>query len=97
MAARDQSIRSASRKRFSNSCRVPAAGEPGGWSGTVYYRLHGSPRVYYSAYDEAHLRALAMRLGGAAGGADHVWCIFDNTALGAATSNALTLPDLHPA
>jgi hypothetical protein len=64
MAARDQSIRSASRKRFSNSCRVPAAGEPGGWSGTVYYRLHGSPRVYYSAYDEAHLRALAMRLGG---------------------------------
>lgn len=74
--------------------RVPAAGEPGGWSGTVYYRLHGSPRVYYSAYDEAYLRGLAMRLAGSAGGADNVWCIFDNTALGAATRNALTLLDL---
>lgn len=73
--------------------RVPAAGEPGGWLGMVYYRLHGSPRVYYSAYDEAYLRALAVRLEGTAGGAD-VWCIFDNTALGAATSNALTLLDL---
>lgn len=77
--------------------RVPAAGEPGGWLGTVYYRLHGSPRVYYSAYDEAYLRALAIRLKRAAGGADNVWCIFDNTALGAATSNALTLLDLYPA
>ena len=77
--------------------RVPGGGEPGGWSGTVYYRLHGTPRVYYSAYDEAYLRALAMRLGGAAGGADNVWCIFDNTALGAATRNALTLLDLYPA
>lgn len=71
--------------------RVPAGEEPGGWSGTVYFRLHGSPRVYYSAYDDAYLRALAVRLGGGAGGADDVWCIFDNTALGAATSNALTL------
>ena len=31
---------------------VPAAGEPGGWDGLVYYRLHGSPKVYYSAYPE---------------------------------------------
>ena len=77
--------------------RVPAAGEPGGWLGTVYYRLHGSPRVYYSAYDEAYLRALAIRLREATGGADNVWCIFDNTALGAATSNAMTLLDLYPA
>jgi uncharacterized protein YecE (DUF72 family) len=25
------------------------AGEPGGWRGLSYYRLHGSPRIYYSA------------------------------------------------
>ena len=71
--------------------RVPAAGEPGGWPGTVYFRLHGSPRIYYSAYDEPYLDALAGRLRAAAGRADAVWCIFDNTALGAATPNALGL------
>lgn len=73
--------------------RVPAAGEAGGWPGTVYYRLHGSPRIYYSAYDEAYLRALAIRLEAARGTADAVWCIFDNTASGAATGNALALLD----
>src|SRR4029079_10463993 len=30
--------------------RVPAAAEPAGCADIVYYRLHGSPRVYYSAY-----------------------------------------------
>lgn len=68
--------------------RVPAAAEPGGWPGTVYYRLHGSPRTYYSAYDAPFLDALAPRLLAAAPGA---WCMFDNTALGAATTNALGL------
>jgi uncharacterized protein YecE (DUF72 family) len=68
--------------------RVPAAAEPGAWPGTVYYRLHGSPRTYYSAYDAAFLDALAPRLAAATPGA---WCIFDNTALGAATTNALGL------
>ena len=70
--------------------RVPAAAEPGGWPGTVYYRLHGSPRTYYSAYDAAFLDALAPRLLAAPAGA---WCVFDNTALGAATVNALELLD----
>lgn len=77
--------------------RVPAAGEPGGWPGTVYHRLHGSPRIYYSAYDETYLRALSMRLERAAGVAENVWCIFDNTASGAATGNALTLLGPPPA
>ena len=71
--------------------RVPAAAEPGGWAGLAYFRLHGSPRMYYSAYDDAYLDALARRLRAAAAGADAVWCIFDNTALGAATANALGL------
>ncbi len=71
---------------------VPAAAEPGGWDGLVYYRLHGSPKVYYSEYPEDYLEALAKALNHA-GRSARVWCIFDNTALGAATVNALDLLD----
>ena len=70
---------------------VPAAAVPGGWAGFVYYRLHGAPRTYYSAYDEAALRDVAKRLRAAPAPA---WCIFDNTALDAATANALDLMEL---
>jgi uncharacterized protein YecE (DUF72 family) len=41
---------------------VPAAAEPGGWNGLAYYRLHGSPEMYYSAYSAGYLDALARRL-----------------------------------
>jgi uncharacterized protein YecE (DUF72 family) len=71
--------------------RVPAAGEPGGWPGVVYYRLHGSPRMYYSSYSPEFLKHLSERLTKHARPETPVWCIFDNTALGAATSNALEL------
>ncbi len=71
---------------------VPAAAEPGGWDGLVYYRLHGSPRTYYSAYSDEALDAWATKLAGAAGAAE-AWCIFDNTAAGAATTNALGVLD----
>lgn len=64
--------------------------EPGGWDGLTYYRLHGSPRVYYSAYDDSSLEALSGKLIGASKSAD-VWCVFDNTAEGAATANALDM------
>ncbi|MGE5927343.1 MAG: DUF72 domain-containing protein [Gemmatimonadota bacterium] len=70
---------------------APGADEPGGWPGTVYFRLHGSPRMYYSAYDAAFLRSLVVRLEAARRApalAGPVWCIFDNTALDAATKNA---------
>jgi len=67
---------------------VPAAARPGGWPGLVYYRLHGSPAMYESAYDASYLRGLAAALQAAASVAP-TWCIFDNTALGAATANAL--------
>lgn len=70
--------------------RVPAAAKPGGWPGTVYYRLHGSPRTYYSPYEPDYLDALAGRLARAAPGAA-AWCVFDNTASGAAAPNALAL------
>jgi uncharacterized protein YecE (DUF72 family) len=70
---------------------VPEAAVPGGWDGFVYYRLHGAPRTYYSAYDDGALHAVAERLRAATAPA---WCIFDNTALDAATANALDLMDL---
>jgi uncharacterized protein YecE (DUF72 family) len=67
---------------------VPDAAEPGAWDGFAYYRLHGSPRVYYSSYDDATVEAIAERLRAAAAPA---WCIFDNTAMDAAAANALHL------
>lgn len=72
------------------SC-VPEAAAPGGWRGVSYYRLHGSPRMYYSAYSEEYLAALASRIQEDAAEGRTVWCIFDNTTLGAATFNALDL------
>jgi uncharacterized protein YecE (DUF72 family) len=69
--------------------RHPGAGEPGGWRGLSYYRLHGSPRVYYSAYGPDGIQHLRARL--ARDPAPDLWCIFDNTASGAATADALAL------
>jgi uncharacterized protein YecE (DUF72 family) len=70
---------------------VPDAAVPGGWDGFAYYRLHGSPRTYYSSYGGDVLRAVAGALDAESRPA---WCIFDNTAMGAATENALDLMDL---
>ena len=67
---------------------------PGGWPGLVYLRLHGTPRMYYSSYQPAVLHALAQRLRLALDEAEEAWCIFDNTASGAATGNALDLVKL---
>jgi uncharacterized protein YecE (DUF72 family) len=56
----------------------------------AYFRLHGSPRIYYSAYSAEFLKALAGRLEAEAGKGD-VYCIFDNTAEGAAIGDAMTV------
>ena len=64
-------------------------GVPGGDTRWVYYRWHGSPRIYWSAYDDARLTALATAIGKQK--AEDIWCIFDNTAAGAALDNALRL------
>jgi uncharacterized protein YecE (DUF72 family) len=68
----------------------PLASAPGGWEGLIYYRLHGSPRIYYSAYSSAFLEDLAQKLAFSVQTAP-TWCIFDNTAEFAATRNALEL------
>lgn len=74
--------------------RAAGAGEPGGWGGLVYYRLHGSPRIYYSDYDEAVLTGMRRRLQAHRAAGVPAWCIFDNTAAFAALGNALTVAGL---
>jgi uncharacterized protein YecE (DUF72 family) len=74
---------------------APAAGadRPGGWKGLVYYRLHGSPRKYWSKYEPAHIEQLAAAIAAVPSSID-VWCVFDNTASGAALENAWELQSL---
>ena len=72
----------------------PGAGLPGGWTGLVYYRLHGTPRMYWSRYTSEYLEALLETLLGHARTTSHVWCVFDNTAWGGAILNAVELEDL---
>jgi len=71
----------------------PDAGEPGGWTGIAYFRLHGSPRVYWSSYAADAIEAQARRVKTLDGGGVEVWTIYDNTASGAALANALELDD----
>ena len=71
----------------------PGAGLPGGWPGLVYYRLHGTPRMYWSRYTPDYIAALAATLGCHARTGARVWCVFDNTAWGGAILNALELTD----
>lgn len=54
-------------------------------------RLHGAPRIYYSAYDDAFLQTVAGRMREARAQGREAWCTFDNTAQGEAIPNALTL------
>jgi uncharacterized protein YecE (DUF72 family) len=71
--------------------RVPAAAQAAGWSQLIYCRLHGSPRTYYSAYPESYLRSLAAAV---AAHKRETWCVFDNTASGAAFGDARILQRL---
>jgi uncharacterized protein YecE (DUF72 family) len=67
---------------------VSRAAIPGGWPGLVYRRLHGSPRMYYSGHSVDYLDRTARLI---RENPTDGWCIFDNTALGAATHDALYL------
>ena len=69
--------------------RAPIAARPGGNPNLVYYRLHGSPRTYYSSYEPENLSRLSREIAEAQ--AEEVWCIFDNTASGAAAGNAIDI------
>ena len=70
--------------------KVPEAAEPGGWPGLTYRRFHGSPRIYYSPYGPERVAEHAASAKTVSG---EVWTIYDNTASGAATEDALCLLD----
>ena len=59
-----------------------------------YWRWHGAPRMYYSAYDDAALAALAAAVRAATPARTTPWIIFDNTAHGHAVADAARLQAL---
>lgn len=72
----------------------PAKGQPGAHVPTtaaIYTRLHGAPRIYYSSYAPDYLAQLVSDIATHRAAGREVWCVFDNTASGAATANALTV------
>ncbi|MFK2901914.1 DUF72 domain-containing protein [Dyella jejuensis] len=69
----------------------PGADHVAGADAVRYLRLHGTPRIYYDAYSPAFLQQTATHLCSAVAEGAEAWCIFDNTALGHATANALEL------
>ena len=69
---------------------VSGTDKPAGCTAVSYYRWHGSPRMYYSAYDDSTLQKLTELLRTYAQTKEAVWCIFDNTAQGAAFDNAVS-------
>lgn len=73
---------------------VDGADIPGGSGKWHYFRLHGAPRMYYSAYEEERLAGFAAELRACATQRRPTWCIFDNTAHSHAVENALRLQDL---
>src|SRR5690606_4110032 len=70
---------------------VPAGAVPGGHAGLRYWRWHGSPRMYWSAYDDDALAALASGVVATAPARGDAWVIFDNTAHGHALADAARL------
>jgi len=72
----------------------PIAGAPGGWTDLVYYRLHGSPKMYYSAYSREVITETSSILVDHVSAGASAWCIFDNTAAFAATGDALSVTEL---
>lgn len=71
--------------------RCPDASRVGGAVVSRYWRWHGSPRMYCSQYGDAALKRLATQLRLHAGAGRTAWCIFDNTALGHAATDAIRL------
>jgi uncharacterized protein YecE (DUF72 family) len=61
---------------------------------STYLRLHGAPHTYYSPYSTNYLEGLSAGLTQSQEKGE-TWCIFDNTAAGAAWHDAQTLQRLQ--
>lgn len=68
---------------------LPEASLPGGWNRHAYWRLHGSPHLYTSLYENGFLENLVAQIENAVWQNKAVWCIFDNTAGGHALGDAM--------
>jgi uncharacterized protein YecE (DUF72 family) len=81
------------RQRIARVAADPArhvsGGHPGGWTKLAYFRLHGSPKIYDSSYDQGSIEAHASVVASLAADGVEVWTIYDNTIHGAAAQNAL--------
>ncbi len=53
---------------------------------TAYYRFHGVPKLYYSAYDESFMQRIAQQIANSETREAYIY--FNNTAEGAAIENA---------
>lgn len=53
-----------------------------------YYRLHGNPEIYHTCYENNFLANLELEFNREQ---QDIWCIFNNTASGYATINALAM------
>ena len=74
--------------------QVPGAGDAAGSGPWRYWRWHGAPRMYYSAYDDAALARLAAAVRACTPPRTTPWIIFDNTAHGHAIADAARLQTL---
>lgn len=72
----------------------PGAEHSAGTMKLRYWRLHGSPKIYYSAYDDDALHAAVARVADDTPAGAVGWVIFDNTALGHAIPNAVQFEKL---
>ncbi|AXK73605.1 DUF72 domain-containing protein [Lysobacter sp. TY2-98] len=71
--------------------RDAEAAKPGGAGRVRYWRLHGSPRIYYDAYGEEGLQPWARDIRAARRKGHDCWVVFDNTAHSHAIPDALRL------
>ncbi len=65
------------------------ASQPGGATDLGYWRLHGSPRIYRSAYGESGVASYVENISQSV--CRRSWCMFDNTASSAAINDALLM------
>ena len=73
---------------------VPGANVAAGSGPLRYWRWHGAPRMYYSAYDDTALAELAGLVRARTPPRTTPWIIFDNTAHGHAIADAARLQAL---
>lgn len=70
------------------------AARPGGGGELAYFRLHGAPRIYWSRYEQADLKAWSAAALSEMSDGRETWIILDNTAAGFALENALEMQAL---